>query len=517
MVAIFLPPIVGAGIGLFTNWLAIKMLFRPLVERRIFGVRVPFTPGILPRERTRISSSMGDTVATDLLDEETVSARLRSPAFKEAIRQGTLNTARKILDTKPSELTVGFDTRLIELVKEVSFEAIAGFTASDTFSGAVVAGTEAAVGTASGFRLDALINPATVDRLAAAVASPKGSDVLGHAIAVAVVNSLERAARDGKQISSFIDPEALRSFSSKMLDSAYPSLNAGVKSFFSDASVAASMEKVGARLIRRTFDRFNSVQRFFIGLGQYDKAILDNMPATIADFSESLQVLLSETSTLVAIKQRVLAAVTSLTEKPLSSLAFLSDPVKQAAAIDDLARVVSEALAAIDADAVGEQVRKLLETETVGHVLDTLPGLTDKMGPALARWVADLFGREYNRESAVGTVASAFFSAFSMTFRQHAADVPLGSTLALDDAALSGIAASAAEGLAELAARESSNIVRSIDIRSLVIEKIDSLNMIDVERMILKVVDKELRAITLFGGVLGAFIGLFQSLLFLLR
>jgi uncharacterized membrane protein YheB (UPF0754 family) len=517
MVAFFLPPVVGAGIGLFTNWLAIKMLFRPLMERRIFGVRVPFTPGILPRERTRISSSMGDTVATDLLDDETVAARLRSPAFKEAIRQGTLNTARKILDAKPADLSAGLDSRIVELVKEISVEALAGFTASDTFASAVVAGKDAAVASAGSLSLDAFIDPATVSRLSAALASPRGSEVLGAAMAVSVINSLERAARDGKTVSSFIDPEALRAFSAKIIDAAYPSLIAGTKKFFSDTTVTASMEKVGARLIRRTFDRFNSVQRFFIGLGQYDKAILDNMPATIADFSESLEALLTQDSTRVAIKGRVSSMITALAEKPLSSLAFLSDSVQKEVAIESLSQVLRDALASIDADAVGEQVGKLLKTETVGQVLAMFPGLADRMGPALARWASSLFGKEFDKESPVGKVASAFFSTFSSTFRLRASDVSLGSTLAIDDDALEAMAASASEGLAELAAAESSNMVRSIDIRSLVIEKIDSLNMIDVERMILRVVDKELRAITLFGGVLGALIGVAQSLLFLLR
>ena len=60
-------------------------------------------------------------------------------------------------------------------------------------------------------------------------------------------------------------------------------------------------------------------------------------------------------------------------------------------------------------------------------------------------------------------------------------------------------------------------MLRSIDIRELVVDKIDSLDMIEVERMILKVVDKELWAITMFGGILGALIGILQSLLFLLR
>lgn len=517
MVAFILPPVVGAGIGLFTNWLAIKMLFRPLLEHRIFGIRLPFTPGILPRERIRISNSMGDTVASDLLDEETVASRLRGPEFREAIRQGTLNTTRKILNAKPAELNASMDSRIVELVKEISVEALAGFTASASFADAIVSGTDAAIDSVAGLTLDSFVNPSAVSRFSSTLASPKGFGVMGSAIAVAVIDSLERAGRDGKQVSSFIDSEALQKFASEIVSATYPLLRTGVKKFFSDKAITISMEKVGARLIQRTFERFNSVQRFFIGLGQYDKAILDNMPATIADFSESLETLLAEDSTRVALQKRISAAVQVLAEKPLSSLGFLSDPAKKSAAVESLSQVLSEAIASIDADAVSDQIQQLLKTETVRQILDTFPGVEEQIGPALARWAAGLFGREFDRQSAVGKVSSAFFSAFSLTFRQHAADVPLGLTLSLDDEALEAIATSAAEGLAELAATESTNMVRTIDIRSMVIDKIDSLNMIDVERMILKIVDKELRAITLFGGVLGALIGAFQSLFFLLR
>ena len=71
--------------------------------------------------------------------------------------------------------------------------------------------------------------------------------------------------------------------------------------------------------------------------------------------------------------------------------------------------------------------------------------------------------------------------------------------------------------LSELAAAESARLLSTIDIRSIVIAKVDSLNMIEVENLILRVVDRELGAITLLGGVLGAVIGLVQSLVLLAR
>ena len=41
-----LEPFIGAVIGCFTNFIALKMLFRPYQEVKIFGRKLPFTPGM---------------------------------------------------------------------------------------------------------------------------------------------------------------------------------------------------------------------------------------------------------------------------------------------------------------------------------------------------------------------------------------------------------------------------------------------------------------------------------------
>jgi len=54
-------------------------------------------------------------------------------------------------------------------------------------------------------------------------------------------------------------------------------------------------------------------------------------------------------------------------------------------------------------------------------------------------------------------------------------------------------------------------ILSSINIKSLVSDRIDSLDMIRVERIILDVMSNQLKYVELFGGVLGFFLGLFQA------
>lgn len=73
---IIVRPLIGAVIGYSTNWLAIKMLFRPHEEKYIGKIRIPFTPGVIPRERERIARSLGGAVGQQLLTEEVISKEL---------------------------------------------------------------------------------------------------------------------------------------------------------------------------------------------------------------------------------------------------------------------------------------------------------------------------------------------------------------------------------------------------------------------------------------------------------
>lgn len=82
---LFAGPILGAIIGLITNGIAIRMLFRPLEAVRIFGIKLPFTPGLIPKEKPRIAKSLGDVVANNLLNENVIKNGLLSREMDEKI------------------------------------------------------------------------------------------------------------------------------------------------------------------------------------------------------------------------------------------------------------------------------------------------------------------------------------------------------------------------------------------------------------------------------------------------
>ena len=78
IISIILMPILCGIIGYFTNWLAIKMLFRPYTKWYItypalnIKWEIPFTPGLFPKEQARLASKVAKTVTHQLLTPEDI-------------------------------------------------------------------------------------------------------------------------------------------------------------------------------------------------------------------------------------------------------------------------------------------------------------------------------------------------------------------------------------------------------------------------------------------------------------
>ena len=71
-------PAVGAVIGYITNEVAIRMLFRPHHAKYVMGIHIPFTPGIIPKEKARIAGAIGKAVSENLMNREVLEKSLLS-------------------------------------------------------------------------------------------------------------------------------------------------------------------------------------------------------------------------------------------------------------------------------------------------------------------------------------------------------------------------------------------------------------------------------------------------------
>ena len=87
MITLIVAPLVGSVIGYITNDIAIRMLFRPHQAKYIWGWKVPFTPGIIPKEKGRIAASVGGAISVNLMNKEVLEKNLLSEAMLAKIRE----------------------------------------------------------------------------------------------------------------------------------------------------------------------------------------------------------------------------------------------------------------------------------------------------------------------------------------------------------------------------------------------------------------------------------------------
>ena len=79
-------PLLGGVIGYITNDIAIRMLFRPHTAKYVFGIHIPFTPGIIPKEKGRIAEAIGDVISENLMNKEVLEKYLLSEDMIGKIR-----------------------------------------------------------------------------------------------------------------------------------------------------------------------------------------------------------------------------------------------------------------------------------------------------------------------------------------------------------------------------------------------------------------------------------------------
>ena len=79
-------PLLGGVIGYITNDIAIRMLFRPHTAKYLFGMHIPFTPGIIPKEKGRIAEAVGGVISENLMNNEVLEKYLLSEEMIGKIR-----------------------------------------------------------------------------------------------------------------------------------------------------------------------------------------------------------------------------------------------------------------------------------------------------------------------------------------------------------------------------------------------------------------------------------------------
>lgn len=125
----FLAPASGALIGWLTNWLAIRMLFRPRNAWRLPGTGLSIQ-GLLPRRRAELAKLIGQVVQDELLSPQWIAEQLLSDETKDwlidevvaAIRERLMNSWPAWISKSLGPLVVGYAERVVRQELNLYFE-----------------------------------------------------------------------------------------------------------------------------------------------------------------------------------------------------------------------------------------------------------------------------------------------------------------------------------------------------------------------------------------------------------
>jgi uncharacterized membrane protein YheB (UPF0754 family) len=453
------PPLLGAVIGFITNVVAIKMLFRPLRAIRIFGIRLPFTPGILPRQRQKLADSIGAMVQRELLTPEILKARLRSPALRESLKKSAAGFTEKLLSLPVKEVLANF--REPSAAPEHSLRRVVRSLFADF-----------AASPACGELLTVLADSLAESPFIASLTRASPEELLGGE------GRQKLTAIVGKFVAEHIGQEHIPRRLLPAAEKEYPRVVEHFIRFLKRKDIHTELETQGRIFLSSAILKLNVFQRFFISAGQYDKTLNEKMPGIIDDLIQQLGELLADEHTRGGI----------LT-----------------VALDALDRALSDNAAALSrfaADLAGAQAKRPL-SELFGT--DSVRALFRSAAAAVHHSLA-----KNDARAGAPPDGPSFFDILSEKITGAFGDRELGAVLAVTPAGKDAFDTLVTEKLLAFAGERLEAVLNTLDVRAMVRDRINSLDMERVERLILDIMANQLKWIDLFGGILGFLIGLFQ-------
>jgi len=516
------PPLVGAFIGYLTNRIAIRMLFRPLAPWYLFGLRLPMTPGVIPAKRGELAKNIGVMVGSHLLTGEDIRRGLARQPVRErllALVTGRLDDLLNLeLGSRASLLPERLADDVNALIR-ISGRRLARFMSGMLERREMVDGLR--------WQLYALGNNFLARSLNQAMDAERRTaffDFLEQSLHALLASPgleewLNRTIREKSdqwlaEKKSLLDllPRSFIDLLHGLLERQTPHLLEKAAEFLGEPATRDRL--IGA--IRQGIDHFIAslgplaamAANFLSGetIERKVREYLDSREDDIRQWLENPEVQQRLTVLLGERLDLILAT-------PLVDLLDKIGEDKRREICEGLARQAAMALAR---PATAAALRTALEeyaTSRGDHTLDEL--------------LREVLGRQGSQQSMETAMEAVLALIRSGETRRMAEKLlvfvledlrrrPVGRLSALVPARVRNSAGAAlADYVGEILVQEVPLLMETLDIRRVVTDKVDSLDLLRLEELLLSIMEEQFKYINLFGGLLGFLIGCLN--LFFLR
>ncbi|TVR03931.1 MAG: DUF445 family protein [Spirochaetaceae bacterium] len=505
-----IPPMVGAAIGYLTNAVAIRMLFRPLRAYRVFGIRIPLTPGIIPRQRHQLAVSIGRMVATHLLTEDAVRSHTGTPKFHGAVRESVARFTSGTLEAVPSEHSRDIVRTVVAAAESTIDQVVEKLLHSEPFIEGVGRATHNAAVSITGASVSTYL-PLVEDRLGSIVDSvceSLGDGAARGAVLIAVDRWISEQLRANTPVRSLL-PDRFAEMISQIVSGAYePTVEHAIE-WIRTPEVRAELSRHGRVILRRIIEKLSVVQRFFVSAAQYDRQLEERMPEIIDDLIATAEAAAAEPDNRRRVIDAVVTAVEKIRAQGIADAAF-----RGGVDLNERGRQITTAVLDFVADTgVRERIREAaqglvsrLEGWTVGRVLQQVLGIDEAEIAVIAR---ERVVAAVRRPDTIASLSREVHVVLDRLFNRLEHE-PLGAVVGITTEQKQRLDHLLSNGIGWIIDRRLPEIVQTLDVEQMVIDKVDSLDVAQVEELLLLVIARHLKYINLFGALLGAIIGASQ-------
>ncbi len=515
-----LPPLLGALIGYVTNYVAIRMLFRPLKPWRILGVRLPLTPGIIPSKRGELAEKMGEMVGSHLLTSEDVGRALEKESFRRELRGAMTDKLGGFLDrelgTVESLVPADFRNRfrdLVELLRWKVVKSAFAYLDSEAFEDRLRLYLQRKGDAFLARDLESFLTPEKYTRLRAHLderittflASPALARSVGHFIDA----KAEQLLSSDRHIRELL-PADLVEVILAQLEKEIPPLLEKFGGMLYDPDFRQRLVKKAQEAIEGFLDSLGGLSGLLAGFLNMDK-IYARIPEFLDKAGDEIARWLREEKTQAEVARLLRERIDALLDRPLST--YLEKvPYEKVAGMRRFIRerVISAVQSRRSVDTLMQLTERGLETikdRPFASLLEkALPdGGVEKGRDALAGYLLALIRSDEARNAFDATLAAWLENGlFRKPMGKLSARIPADVREEMDDVLYGQ--------LAELLKKEVPPLVETLNVHRMVEEKVNSLDILKVEGLLMGIMKEQFKYINLFGALLGFLIGLVNLL-----
>ncbi len=190
-------PIIGAVIGAFTNFIAIKMLFRPLKEVKVGKFTLPFTPGVIPKHQEELAQALSNTVYQNFFTNSDIEGIFMSDEMADAFSEGICNL---LSNASVEKITANLSEDSVLKIKEAVYNKIHLAIARADIAGIVAGQAESIIKTKSqnGLIAGRLLNDSRISFISGIIGNEVAKYIREHDLEI-VAPILEQQAGEFKR------------------------------------------------------------------------------------------------------------------------------------------------------------------------------------------------------------------------------------------------------------------------------------------------------------------------------